>query len=353
LTGGAVRLEWVETDRKQKLLQQEVVVRISLLFACLLVVGMVSSASAEDPTPLELIGEVGEGLLEDYSRPLVESYAVAMGSGWYNSAKSHKLLGFDIGVRFMYIQIPDHAKYFTAESLLVVGLKPDSTGIETTYVTAESLATIFGPRGTQNHWLTENQVGVPPAMPGGLGLNAMPFLLPQASLGLPFGFELTARYIPWPFKGTTVQFMGFGLKSELTALPGLKGLPFSLALQGFYQKVIIGDKMNSNTFGGNLHLSRSFLMVAPYVGFGFDNTSMNFDYVFEAHVPKFEAGPPPRVLTDTVEIPVRFSYSSGMSWRGVVGAKVKLGLFFISADYGYDIAKSYHSVNVGAGIGMR
>jgi hypothetical protein len=353
LTGHARGLEWNQTGTKLKLLQQEVTVKTRLLLACLLVFGMVTYASAEDPSPLELVGEVGEELLEDYSRPLVESYAVAMGSGWYNSAASHKFLGFDIGVRFMYIQIPDHAKYFTAESLLVVGLKPDSTGIETTYVKAESLATIFGPKGIQDHWLSEGQVGVPPAMPGGLGLNAMPFLLPQASLGLPFGFELTARYIPWPFKGTTVQFLGFGLKSELTALPGLNKLPFDLALQGFYQKVMIGDVMNSNTFGGNLHLSKTILMLTPYVGIGFDNTTMNFDYVFEAHVPKFEAGPPPRVLTDTVEIPVKFSYSSGMSWRGVVGAKVKLGLFFISADYGYDIAKSYHSVNVGAGVSIR
>ena len=253
----------------------------------------------------------------------------------------------------MYIQIPDHARYFTAESLLIVGLKPDSTGLETTFVAVESLATIFGPSGTQKHWLSDDQIGVPPAMPGGLGIDGMPFLLPQASLGLPFGLELTARYIPWPFEGTTVQFLGLGLKSELTALPGLNKLPLRLALQGFYQKVIIGDAMNSNTFGGNLHLSRKVAFLTPYAGIGFDNTTMNFDYTFKATVPKFDLGPPPKFYSDTLEIPVKYDYSSGMSWRGVIGVRAKFGMMFVNVDYSHDLAKGYNAINVGTGISIR
>lgn len=323
----------------------------ALSFAGLLALLLPAAALAQ--SPIELISEVGEDLLEDYSRPLVESYAVAMGSGWYNTAKSHKLLGFDVGVRFMYIQVPEYAKYFTAESLLVIGLKPDSTGLETTFVTVESLATIFGRKGKQEHWLEPGQLGVPPAMPGGLGVDGMPFLLPQASVGLPFGFELTARYIPWPFKGTTVQFLGLGITAGLTSLPVLQMLPVDIAVQGFFQKVMIGDAMNSNTWGGNLHVSKTVAMLTPYAGIGFDNTTMNFDYTFTASVPKFDVGPPPRVYSDTLEIPVKFGYSSGVSWRGVVGARLKFGLMFVNADISRDLTKSYNAINVGTGIGIR
>ena len=85
----------------------------------------------------------------------------------------------------------------------------------------------------------------------------MPFVLPQASIGLPLGLEVTARYIPWPFEGKTVQFLGVGVKEELTSW--IKKMPLNIAIQGFYQQFTIEDAISSRTFGGNIHISKSHI----------------------------------------------------------------------------------------------
>ncbi|UCG44156.1 MAG: hypothetical protein JSU73_05985 [candidate division WOR-3 bacterium] len=321
-----------------------------LLLACLLVVGMISSAYAEDESALELVSKVGEDLLEDYARPLIASYGVAMGTGLYNSAASHKFLGFDVGLRVMAIKIPTEAKTFTAV-VKVCSLNTKFGRIDTFQDTITA-ATIFGKRGIDTTWIPPNAIGIPPGMPGGLGLNYMPFLVPQAAVGLPVpGMELMVRYVPWPFKGELVHFLGLGLQQNLSAVTGV-GFA-DIALQGFLQKFIIGDAMNATTFGGNLHLSKTFLTLTPYAGIGFDNTSMKIKYDFKVKAPKFVPGVPPRMETEEVTIPVDFDYSSGINWRTTLGARVKLGLMFLNLDYNRDLTNSYDAFSLGTGISIR
>ena len=49
-------------------------------------------------------------------RAYLEPYAFALGdglnNGWYNSAKTHKLFGFDLTVSVSAIQIPEESKTF-------------------------------------------------------------------------------------------------------------------------------------------------------------------------------------------------------------------------------------------------
>jgi hypothetical protein len=325
-------------------------VRTRLLLACLLATGMISSAYAQDESPLELVSKVGEDLLEDYARPLIASYGVAMGTGLYNSAASHKFLGFDVGFRVMAIQIPAAAKSFTAR-VKVCSLNTKFGRIDT-FELDITAATIFGKKGIQDGYIPDNAIGIPPGMPGGLGIDYMPFVVPQAAVGLPIpGMELMVRYVPWPFEGELVHFLGFGLQQNLSALTGI-GFA-DIALQGFFQKFIIGDAMNANTFGGNLHLSKTILMLTPYAGIGFDNTSMKIKYDFKVKEPVLVPGVPPRMETKEVTIPVDFDYSSGINWRLTLGARVKLGLMFLNLDYNRDLTNSYNAYNLGLGVSMR
>jgi hypothetical protein len=274
-----------------------------------------------------------------------------MGSGWYNTAESHKFLGFDVGLRFMLIQVPVSDQTFDAHVRYCYfdPAQNDTVWVDTT-ITA---ATLFGTRGVQSDWIPSDAVGLPPGLPGGLGISWMPFLLPQASLGLPFGLQLTARYIPWPFQGTTVQFLGLGLKEELTALPGLSKSPVKLAVQGFYQKVAVGSALNSSTLGGSLQASVKLLMLTPYAGIGADRTTMDVNYTFNFQAPKFELGPPPRFYTESQSVDVSYAYKSAVNWRTTLGVKANLGLMFINADYSRNLTSGYNSVTVGTGIGLR
>ncbi len=305
------------------------------------------AATALAANPIELIAGVGEDLLEDYSRPLIESYGVAMGTGWYHSAHAHRTLGFDFGLRFMGILIPGDAKTFTAR---VKACSVTTTGeIDTFYVDVEGASTIFGPTGSQPVEVPgQYAAGIPPELPGGLGLGFMPFVLPQLSVGLPLGLEVTARYIPWPFKGRTVTFLGFGLKEELTRW--IKKMPVNIAVQGFYQQFTIEDVIGSRTYGANLHVSKSLLLFAPYAGVGFDKTATDIEYTFQARYP---SGVGPGGLEyDEVDIPVDASYSLA-NIRGTLGVALKFGLVLVTADYSRNFSTGYNAVNVGAGIAMR
>ena len=46
-------------------------------------------------------------LIESYFSPLAESYGTGLNSGWYNTAKPHKLFGFDLTFNLNTVIIPD------------------------------------------------------------------------------------------------------------------------------------------------------------------------------------------------------------------------------------------------------
>jgi len=303
--------------------------------------------------PVELIQGVGSDLIEDYAAPLAQSYGVAMGSGLYHSAKAHKFLGFDIGVRFMLIRIPDAGKTFSAK---VKFCYFDTSRMDTVWkdTVIEGAATIFGRRGLDESWVPQGAIGIPPGLPGGLGLDYMPFLLPQASVGLPIpGAELLIRYVPWPFQGTTVNLLGLGLKEELTALPGLKKIPLNIAIQGFYQTLSIGDAMSSTSYGGNIHISKGILVITPYAGIGFDKTTMKFDYTFSYKLPTGYDPETHEITYSNGTLPVKLDYAPGVNLRGTLGATLKLGLLNINADYSRNFSTGYDALTAGLAIGLR
>lgn len=316
----------------------------SIVLAVLVLLGLPALAAS----PLELIQGVGSDLLEDYTRPLAESYGVAMGTGWYHSAHAHRFLGFDLGARLMLINIPAGERTFTAH-VKACSVNTVTGAIDTFYVDVEGAATIFGPGGSTPVPVPgDYSVAIPPELPGGLGVSWMPFVVPQASLGLPFGFEVTARYIPWPFQGTTIQFLGVGVKNELSTFVRL---PFNLAVQGFYQQFQIGDALKSTTFGGNVHISKSLLLFAPYAGLGFDKSATDINYLFHARYPTGigEGG----LEYEEVDIPVDAGYSPPMNLRGTLGVALKFGLLLLNADYNYNVSTGYHAVNAGLGLSLR
>ncbi|MEO0079180.1 MAG: DUF6588 family protein [candidate division WOR-3 bacterium] len=317
--------------------------------ATVLLLAAIAIGRGASPNPIELLTQVNDSLLLDYCRPLLESYSTAMATGLYHSAKSHSFLGFDLGARLMFVKIPAAAKTFTAR-VLACSANTKFARIDTFWVTVENAATIFGRPGIDTSFVPENGITIPPALPGGLGLPGIPFLVPQASVGLPIpGSELTIRYIPWPFQGTTVQFLGGALKQELTALPGLK-LPFNIAAQAFFQKLTIGTAVNALSYGGNLHLSRGFVILTPYAGIGVEKTDMKFDYDFRFDAPVGYDAANNRIITQSFTRHIALGYSSGPNFRFTLGATLRLALFLFNLDYSY---AKYPVINGGLAFGIR
>jgi len=172
---------------------------ISFLFIFFFVV------SAFGDNLLDMIKKMNEDLLKGYTQPLITSFGTATGCGLYHTATPHKLLGFDIGVKAMWVTIPEAAKTFVAR---VLTLSP--TG-DKQWVT-ETTATIFGEKGRDTVIAHAGYYPVIPALPGGLDLPGFPFAMPQLSVGLIRGTEIMVRYIPIPVQGADVQIFGAGIK---------------------------------------------------------------------------------------------------------------------------------------------
>ncbi|MFB0509744.1 MAG: DUF6588 family protein [bacterium] len=301
------------------------------LFLVFLFIFLANSFGATNP--VDLIKQMNEENLKAYVRPLITSFGTATGSGLYHTASTHGLLGLDVGLKIMWVPIPEDAKTFEAKIL-----KISLTDIDTTYRTT---ATIFGESGTDTISVPIGSYAIPPVLPGGLNLPGIPFFMPQLNVGLIQGTELMIRYIPIPFKGSDVQIFGAGLKIGLNDLLNLKLLPVNIAAQGAYQVFNIGDIIKSSTISANIHVSKTFLMLTPYVGLGYENTKMNFDYTFKYQIP----GQP-----QSTEVPVEVSINGENSFRTVIGLAFKFGMFLVHGDY--NITK-YPSFNGGVAFSLR
>ena len=320
--------------------------RTILALSAVLLLSILAPAHAG---PIELIEGISGPLLQDYTAPLAHAYGVAMTSGLYHTAHAHKFLGFDVGVRVMYVLIPNTAKTFTAH-VLACSVNTALGRVDTFYIDVTNAATIFGAPGADSSFRPTNGITVPPALPGGLGLSGMPFLVPQASLGLPIpGGELLIRGVPYKLQGANLLFVGVGLTEELTAIPGLK-LPFNAAVQGYYQVLTIGGAVDARSYGANVHISKSLLLFAPYAGVGIDKSTMRFKYTFHFNAPDHIDPETHKLVTVPVSLPVDASYDTGVNLRAVIGVALKFGALLVNADY--NVSK-YNAINAGLSLAIR
>ena len=70
--------------------------------ACLISFSSFSQTEVED----------GKSLIEAYISPLGFSLGSALNNGWYNTAKAHKLGGFDVTITANIVMVPEEAKTF-------------------------------------------------------------------------------------------------------------------------------------------------------------------------------------------------------------------------------------------------
>ena len=123
---------------------------------------------AQSEALAERIKRLGEELLRGYTQPLVTAFGSGISSGLFHSAYSHDVLGFDIGVRGIFVSIPSSAKYFDGTALICsLGLG----GLVCDSVELENLSTVFGPSDSTRVLTSGNAVAVPPVVPGGFNLS--------------------------------------------------------------------------------------------------------------------------------------------------------------------------------------
>lgn len=323
--------------------------RAVVIITLIITIGFAASS------PTELIQQIGEQVLVDYTKPLVSSFGAALNSGLYHTAQSHRPGGFDLKLVGMYVLIPDAGKTYHYK---VPGLTVNTSTMQLDTVWFEGEAsTVFGPQ-TPTTVFTDGGAGtgtdtiaIPPVLPQGTGLSFFPFVMPQLSVGIYYGSELTIRYIPKfkiPGLDEKVGFWGIGIKEDITQIPvpALKNLPLNIAIQGAYQNLQVGEIVTSTALNFNVHASKTFSVITPYLGIGWEDAKLQFKYDFAYTKPN--PNNPTQTITDTLHIDKTIPANNKI--RLVTGFSLNLGPLLLNV--AYNLSK-YSVISGGLGISIK
>ncbi|MCK4465544.1 MAG: hypothetical protein KAU83_07520 [Bacteroidales bacterium] len=340
-----------------------------------------------------LEGGIADGakLFEAYLAPWANAFGASLNGGWYNTAKPHKLGGFDVTFSVSTTIVPASAKSFDLSEISFQNLSISGTDTEAPTIAGENKD---GP--TLEYILNDPTYGditiASFKTPPGSNWGAIPLPMIQAGLGLPLGTEVTVRFIPKikiPIIDTKVSMWGVGGKhSILQYFPGEKLMPIDLTLQGGYTKLKVSVpielqpdasisyfnnydintdfedqevNMEVTAYSINLLLSKKIPVVTFYGGVGYSKTQTVIDVAGYYALPTFDAThsiqapysllSPGPVYTDAnvKQVPV-IDIKNHSGLRLNAGIRFTLGVLTIHGDY---TKANYSVITGGLGISFR
>ena len=288
-----------------------------------------------------------------YLKPLVTAFGTTMNSGLYHTARVLKPFTFGVSINTMVAFVPSEEKLFLPTRPDLYISHPVSG--ETIYlyeVPTEESATFFGEDGTIIAHNPDLDYFLPGAdsldikMPNGANLPAIPFLMPQFTLGLPLGNELLIRGFPTTEIRKDVGDLGFwgvGLKHSLDQYIPL--FPIDVSVQATYQTLYLGDYLEFNNINANLEVSKKLLMWTFYSGLGYDKTNVSADYTYkyDAVIDNGLGG----VTIESKEENISFNIDGENEMRATGGVRFSFLLLKMYADY---TVSKYPVLNLGMAI---
>jgi hypothetical protein len=345
-------------------------------------ISMVSTVNAY--SQLENVGlfmaggvEDGEKLMGAYLEPYVNGFAATLNSGWYNTAKAHKPLGFDILGTFNMAFTPSSTKTYDVAQL----------GLQTLYLTNPSESsigqTISGSKddGPMLGYIvpgvdTLDAFRTPP------GTNNPYIMSPmiQAGVGIYKGTEIIGRYMPKiKFSGTSYGLWGIGLKHNIDQwIPLFKRLPvLNISIMGGYTVLnsdiavhvtpeMIGTTSSEpastwedqriafevRSFTANLIISANLPVIGFYGGAGFAST--NSTLALKGYYPVIDITSPTltSIASELDPMSLEMKNKDGGITKPRLNAGFRLKFSVITFNFDYTWA-TYSSVTGGFGITVR
>ncbi len=318
----------------------------------------------------------GIKFLEAYMTPWINAFGAGLNGSWYNTAKPHKLGGFDITTALNVGFVPTTAETFDLSTL---GLSSDISP------TTGSAPTIAGPdeNGPLMSYKVSGYELASFRTPPGVAWRYIPVPTLQIGVGLPLGTEVKVRFIPrLTFDNDLIHgdigLWGIGvMHSIMQYVPGSDLLPFDASVFVGYTKLTGNIPVNLqpptyadyNTYtvssfeDQNLAASVTALNISAigsvnlaiitfYGGLGYSKTNT---------ILQLEGNYPSPVLVGTdVEYndsgvntsedfgDINIENFSGL--RANIGFRLKLAVLTIHADY---TRAQYNVVSAGLGISFR
>lgn len=340
---------------------------------------------------LPVWGQSLEGTLEElakenakgYLGPVVTAFGTGVNSGTFRTAKSHKLLGFDVTVNVSATTVSDEGleyDFYIPDQVTLPFNVTDTTSYDIVF-DGDSLfpgdrtsSTFFGEQ--ESHSISPdgsyasneikdqlvNTYGVNQLVvdnipdseiitsvneliiktPQGFNISALPMVIPQVSVGLPLDIEITLRGFPpteLPDDAGKLSFFGFGGKIGLNQFIPIPLFPVDLAAGWYSTNLTIGDILDASNSILTFQASKSIPFITVYGGIGIESSSLDvsYDAILDPNNP-------------SEVTPIGFSLEGNNTFRTIVGLRLKLLLLSINADYSVG---EFNSFNLGVGFSLR
>ncbi|MEQ8240215.1 MAG: hypothetical protein RIA69_13435 [Cyclobacteriaceae bacterium] len=332
------------------------------IYLILIIVSVAFSSKAQLELGSFLEGgeQIGNDLLQEYLEPAFVGFGYAMNSGWYNTAKPHKIAGFDVTVGASFAMIPTSAKLFDPSGINGIGVNASETGnflaptLMGDNLPADEIPYLVFNEGTSDEISITSPTGLG-LEESVIGFNASPAPMLQLGVGLIKKTEVKLRLLPeqtYDIDGNegSAKLFGIGIMHDIKQwIPGMSKLPFDLSIFGAYSKMTITQQLDADSPDqiGNfevtgttfqLAISKKLSILTLYGGAGYSSSTVNFslDGTYETEV------------GDLVD-PINLEYdASGFRAKG--GVRLKLLIFAVHAEY---ILQEYNTFNAGIGLSIR
>lgn len=232
-------------------------------------------------------------LVKGYITPAFNILGNGLNQAWYNTAKSHKLLGFDLTITASGIFIPSSDLVYRVDDSQLTSVKiapytkGQSQSIDAPTVFGSDVAPQYQPIDGNG-----DPKGSPVTGAGGTNITKdisfVPIPMVQLGIGLPKGTDLKVRFFPSTKIGDNgnVSLLGLGVMHDVKQyIPGVKSLPFDLSVLLAFTNLKVrvdydptnypdrkGDfSTTATTFQGLI--SKKFSVLTVYGGLGYNFVS--------------------------------------------------------------------------------
>lgn len=326
-------------------------------------------------------------LMKSYLEPYVNSFGANLNTGWNNSARPYKKLGFDLRVNAAFAFIPSSDNFFNigalqsqfqeVEVLNGVDITPTVAGESNTRAVIGR--TFTNPSNGQQEELFSFE------LPDGTGFGYAPTPMVQATVGLLKDTDISLRLVPTvttPDVDGEVSLFGIGAKHGLNQwIPGGDLLPVDLSVQVGYTKFDFNIQadvnpetgsdiynsynasewegqeivLKSSGYTANLLVGKSVPIVSVFGGVGFQSSTTDIaaNGSYPLTVPNEDYNPttrPEPKAIESVTDPINISVKGSNSVHALAGFRLRFGFFAVSGSY---TLSNYPVANVGVGLSFR
>ena len=355
-------------------------------FLCIIQIGWLIPISAQNLSLDFVYGgiEDAEAILQEYLKPYANVLGSDLNAGWYNTARPHELGGIDVTATVSWSRAP--------ASLLTYDMSELELSDNANISTPSIAPTIAGKREDRPEISYSESVEISPGniqdveyahytVPDGTGVDFFPLPIGQLTVGLPFGTDISARFVPvvgYRDYGE-IGLWGVGGKHAVSQwIPFISKHTFlDISLQGGYTMVnssvhvvvepqstvdvepdqrynwddqFVIQKVEGWTI--NLIASQTLSVLTFYQGIGYASSLV--EVLLEGHFPIHsvitEGADLGLTTYEVVENPITMKYKNFNNLRINVGARLKLGVFTLHYDFTHTL---YVTQSVGIGINFR